>query len=72
VIESVKAVADLLAPVSGEVVEVNADLADQPEGVNQDCYGDGWMVVIERTDPSELDELLDADAYAAYVEERAE
>lgn len=72
VIESVKAVADLYAPVSGEVVEVNADLAEQPEAVNQDCYGDGWMVVIAVGDASEVDSLLDADAYAAYVEERAE
>ena len=72
VIESVKAVADLYAPVSGEVVEVNADLSEQPEGVNEDCYGDGWMLVIAIGDPAEIDALMDADAYAAYVGERSE
>ena len=72
VIESVKAVADLYAPVSGEVVEVNDDLAEQPEAVNEDCYGDGWMVVIAVGDASELEPLLDADGYTAYVEERSE
>jgi glycine cleavage system H protein len=72
VIESVKAVADLYAPVTGEVVEVNADLASQPEGVNEDCYGDGWMLVIEVSDEAELAELMDADAYTAYVGERSE
>jgi glycine cleavage system H protein len=72
VIESVKAVADLYAPVTGEVVEVNADLAERPETVNEDCYGDGWMVIIAVSDPSELEPLLDADAYTAYVGERSE
>jgi glycine cleavage system H protein len=72
VIESVKAVADLYAPLSGEVVEVNGELAGQPEIVNGDCYGDGWMVVISPSDPSELEGLLDAAAYAAHVEERSE
>ena len=70
VIESVKAVSDLYAPVSGEVVEVNAALADSPEVVNADCYGDGWMVVIALSDG--LQELLDPAAYAQYVKERAE
>ena len=72
VIESVKAVSDLYAPLSGEVVEVNADLAEQPETVNEDCYGDGWMVVIAASDPKEVEALLDADAYAAFVGERSE
>jgi glycine cleavage system H protein len=72
VIESVKAVADLYAPVSGEVVEVNTELSQRPETVNEDCYGDGWMVVIAVSDPSEVDALLDAAAYAAYVGERSE
>jgi glycine cleavage system H protein len=72
VIESVKAVADLYAPVTGEVVEVNADLAEQPEAVNEDCYGDGWMVVVEVSDTAEIDALLDPDAYARHVEERSE
>jgi glycine cleavage system H protein len=71
VVESVKAVADLYAPVGGEVVEVNAGLADRPELVNEDCYGDGWMVVLAPTDPAEVEALLDADAYAAHVRERS-
>ncbi len=69
-IESVKAVADLFAPVSGEIIEVNPDLEDHPELVNEDCYGDGWMVVIAPDDPSELDDLMDAAAYAKHVEAR--
>jgi glycine cleavage system H protein len=72
VIESVKAVADLYSPVSGEVVEVNTELSQRPETVNEDCYGDGWMVVIAVSDPSEVDSLLDAAAYAAFVGERSE
>lgn len=62
-IEAVKAVSDLFSPVSGKVVEVNENLADDPEAVNRDPYGKGWMVKIEITDPSELDDLLDASAY---------
>ena len=62
-IEAVKAVSDLFAPVSGKVVEINESLADDPEAVNRDPYGDGWMVRIEMTDPSELDDLMDAPAY---------
>lgn len=69
VIESVKAVSDLYAPASGELVEVNGDLADRPEAVNEDCYGDGWMVVIAADAPGELDELLDAQAYRRHVAE---
>jgi glycine cleavage system H protein len=72
VIESVKAVADLYAPVTGEVVEANGELGGQPELVNADCYGDGWMLVVSVEDPQELEELLDADAYAAHIEERSE
>jgi glycine cleavage system H protein len=72
VIESVKAVADLFGPVTGRVAEVNALLADQPELVNSDCYGDGWMLVIEPDDPSELEQLLDAAAYQQHVKDRAE
>jgi glycine cleavage system H protein len=71
VIESVKAVADLYAPVSGEVVEVNGDLAENPETVNEDCYGDGWMIVIQVNDASDLEPLLDAAAYQAHIEERS-
>jgi len=62
-IEAVKAVSDLFSPVSGKVVEVNEKLNDAPETVNQDPYGDGWMVKIEMSDTSELDNLLDANAY---------
>ncbi len=72
VIESVKAVSDLLAPVSGEVVAVNSDLEEHPESVNEDCYGDGWMMVIAIEDPAELDGLLDAKAYLKHIEEREE
>jgi glycine cleavage system H protein len=72
VIESVKAVADLFGPVTGRVAEVNALLADQPELVNSDCYGDGWMLVIEPDDASELEQLLDAAAYQQHVKDRAE
>jgi glycine cleavage system H protein len=72
VVESVKAVADLFGPISGRVAEVNALLADQPELVNADCYGDGWMLVLEPDDPSELEGLLDAAAYQQHVKDRAE
>jgi glycine cleavage system H protein len=68
VIESIKAVSDLYAPVSGEVVARNEDLFDAPELVNQDPYGEGWMLEIEVDDEDELDELLPADAYRDQVE----
>jgi glycine cleavage system H protein len=71
VIESVKAVADLLAPVSGEVLDVNSELVDRPEIVNEDCYGDGWMFAITGEDEEELDSLLDARAYRTHVDERS-
>ena len=70
VIESVKAVSDLFAPVSGTVVEINEGLRERPEAVNEACYGDGWMVVVALTEPGELDSLLDAGAYAQHVKER--
>ena len=72
VVESVKAVSDLCAPLSGEIVEVNQELADRPEAVNEECYDSGWMVVFAPSDPGELATLLDAEAYRKYVEERAE
>ncbi|MCC6640405.1 MAG: glycine cleavage system protein GcvH [Deltaproteobacteria bacterium] len=72
VIESVKAVSDLYAPISGEIVEVNADLAERPEVVNEDCYGDGWMIAIAPEDESELEALYDASAYAEHVRSRKE
>jgi glycine cleavage system H protein len=65
VVESVKAVSDLYAPVSGEVVEVNEALRDSPELLNADPFGEGWIAKVELADRSELDALLDADAYAA-------
>jgi glycine cleavage system H protein len=62
-VESVKAVSDVFAPLSGEIVEVNEALADSPENVNRDPYGDGWMVKVRLSDPSELDALMDVNAY---------
>ena len=62
-VESVKAVSDLYAPVGGEVVEVNEALNDSPEKVNQDPYGEGWMVKVRLSDPSEVDQLMDVNAY---------
>ena len=62
-VESVKAVSDVFAPLSGEIVEVNEGLADSPEKVNQDPYGEGWMVKIRLSDPSEVDQLMDVSAY---------
>jgi glycine cleavage system H protein len=62
-VESVKAVSDVFAPLSGEIVEVNEALADQPERINSDPYGDGWMVKVRLSDPSEADSLLDVGAY---------
>ena len=70
VIESVKAVSDLFAPISGKVLEINEQLQDAPEIVNADCYGEGWILALEPTDPSEIDALLDANAYRVYVQER--
>ena len=66
-IEAVKAVSDLYAPVSGEIVEVNAQLKDKPEVVNKDPYGAGWMVKIKIATPGEVDALMDASAYTAIV-----
>lgn len=67
-VESVKAVSDVIAPLSGEVIEVNQDLADAPEAVNADPYGTGWMVRIRVSDPTEAEELMDAAAYRASLE----
>ena len=72
VIESVKAVSDLFAPVSGEVIEVNETLEDSPELVNADCYGDGWILAIDETDDTDMDDLMDANAYRSHIEEREE
>jgi len=66
-IEAVKTVADLFAPASGKVIEVNRALNDAPEMVNQDCYGYGWLIKIELSNPSELDALMNVDDYKALV-----
>jgi glycine cleavage system H protein len=62
-VESVKAVSDVIAPVSGEIVEVNEALKDAPEQINEDSYGEGWLVKVKLSDPSEIDALMDADSY---------
>ena len=67
VVESVKAVSDLFAPVSGEISEVNAELVQKPETVNQDPYGRGWMLVVAPADPKEWDELLTAAQYEQFI-----
>jgi glycine cleavage system H protein len=67
-VESVKAVSDVIAPVSGEVIEVNEALADAPEAVNTDPYGSGWMVKVRLSNPAEADGLMDAAAYEASLE----
>ncbi len=66
-VESVKAVSDLISPLSGEVLDVNASVVDAPETVNRDPYGDGWLVRIRLADPGEADSLLDAAAYRQVV-----
>jgi glycine cleavage system H protein len=68
-VESVKAVSDVVAPLSGEVIEVNAKAVEAPETVNEDPYGDGWLIRIRLSDSSEVDSLLDADAYRQVVAE---
>jgi glycine cleavage system H protein len=68
VIESVKAASDILAPLDGETVAVNEALVDEPTKVNEDATGDGWMFKMKLSDPSELDDLLDEDAYKALIE----
>ena len=68
-VESVKAVSDLIAPLSGEVVEANRKVAEAPETVNDDPYGEGWLIRIRLSDPGEVDSLLDADAYKQVVAE---
>jgi glycine cleavage system H protein len=69
VIESVKAASDIFAPVSGEVIEINSALEDNPEYVNQSPYGDGWIVKFRMADASELDDLMNSNAYQKYVEQ---
>ena len=69
-VESVKAVSDVIAPLSGEVLEVNARVVEAPETVNDDPYGDGWLVRIRMSDPSEVDTLLDTAAYKSFLAEQ--
>ncbi|MBY0275051.1 glycine cleavage system protein GcvH [Candidatus Binatia bacterium] len=71
VVESTKAVSDVYAPLSGEVAEVNDDLPDNPELINEDPYGDGWMVKITLGDKADLDDLMTADEYRKFIEESA-
>ena len=68
VVESVKAASDVYSPVSGTVVEVNEALADKPETINEDAYGEGWLFVVELSDPEQLNELLGPDDYAELLE----
>ena len=67
-VESVKAVSDVICPLSGEIVAVNEELADKPEMINEDPYGEGWLVKVKLSDPSEQDTLLDAAAYEATLQ----
>ena len=69
VIESVKAASDLVAPVSGEIVEVNERLTDEPELVSEDSMGDGWFIKVKLSNKSELDKLMDEDTYQAFIED---
>lgn len=66
-VEAVKTVSELILPVSGEIIEFNEKLEDAPELVNDDPYGDGWMIKVAISDAAELDQLLDAEAYQAYI-----
>jgi glycine cleavage system H protein len=69
-VESVKAVSDVIAPLSGEILEVNAKATEEPEVVNEDPYGDGWLIRIRLSDGGELDALIDAEAYRALLTEQ--
>jgi glycine cleavage system H protein len=71
-VESVKAVSDVYAPVSGAVLEINDILPDNPETINDDPYGDGWMIRVELSDVDDLKDLMDADEYAEYVQQQKE
>jgi len=72
VVESVKAASDVYSPVSGTVVEINEDLADKPETINEDAYGEGWLFVLELSDPEQLNDLLDPDDYAELLDEEGD
>lgn len=68
-VESAKAISELFSPISGRVLDINEDLSDQPELINDDPYDSGWMVEVEMSDPSELNNLLSSDQYKKYIEE---
>ena len=68
-VESVKAVADIFSPVSSKVLETNQAVIDEPKLVNEDCYGEGWLVKLEMSNPTELDNLMDNEKYDAFVAE---
>jgi glycine cleavage system H protein len=68
VVESVKAASDVYTPVSGEIIAVNDALSDKPETINEDAYGDGWIFVVRPSDPAELEDMLDPDAYGELIE----
>lgn len=68
-VESVKSVSELFSPLSGEIVEVNEALGDAPETVNEDCYGDGWMIKVKMADAAQIDDLMSADEYEAFIAE---
>jgi len=70
-VESVKAVSEVFCPLAGEIIEFNEELAEQPEKINEDPYGDGWFVRIKIVHPEELEELMDAEEYAEYVAEES-
>ena len=72
VVESVKAVSDVYSPVSGTVIEINDDLPDSPDMINEDPYGDGWIVKIQMSDPTDVEDLMDSEAYEAFVAEQEE
>ncbi|MGI8559911.1 MAG: glycine cleavage system protein GcvH [Luteimonas sp.] len=69
VVESVKAASDVYSPVTGTIAAVNTELADKPETINEDAYGEGWIFVVDIEDPDQLNEMLDPDAYAELLEE---
>jgi len=71
-VESTKAVSDLYAPVSGDVVEVNEALLDSPETINEDPYGEGWMIKVRPYDPDEIEDLMDFEEYTEFVEKETE
>jgi glycine cleavage system H protein len=71
-VESVKAVSDIFAPISGSVLEVNDTLPDSPETINEDPYGDGWMIKVQMTDKDELKDLMSSEDYTEYIEQKIE